>query len=51
MSLGKEESLILKDEDVSENLKTTLGGYLEGMRDKLLLKKLEYDEDMGLISV
>ncbi len=40
---GKEETLVVKDEDMTENLKMKLGSYVEGMRDKLLLKKLEYD--------
>jgi len=48
---GKETGMVVLSEDGVESLAESLGGYVESIRDSLLLKKLEYDEAMGLISV
>lgn len=36
------------EKEVTEDLKLSFGQYLEDIRDKLLLKKLEYEDGMGL---
>ena len=48
---GKETKLEIWSEDGVEVLKQTVSEYIEEIRDKLLMKKLEYDETLGLISV
>ena len=37
-----------EDKDVSEDLKMTYGQYLESLRDRLLMKKLMFEEGLGL---
>ena len=48
---GKENALIVWSEDGIEMPSESFAGYVESIRDSLLLKKLEYDDAMGLISV
>ena len=37
--------------EVQEDLKVSFAEYLESIRDKMLAGGLEYDEDMGLMTV
>jgi hypothetical protein len=39
------------DSSVSEDLKMTIGQYLEHIRNKLLVRELVFAEELGLISV
>ena len=49
---GKESGVVVwGEEGVSEVLAENMGAYLEMIRDSLLLKKLEYDEGLGLIFI
>ena len=48
------ETVIIWDTDNNEqmeDLKVSLGEYLEQIRDKLLSKKLIYEEELGLVSI
>lgn len=48
------ETVIIVDGDdgsVQEDLKVSLGEYLEQLRDKLLSKKMIYEDELGLVSV
>ena len=50
----KEENVVIWDADskeVGEDLKQSFGNYLESIRDKLLTKKLLYEDELGLVSV
>ena len=49
---GKEGGVATWSEDgTTEVLAESMGSYLESIRDSLLLKKLEYDEVLGLIAI
>ena len=37
--------------EVQEDLKVTYAEYIESIREKLLTGKLEYEEDLGLVTV
>ena len=39
-----------KEGSVDEDFKVNYGQYLEMIRDKLLLKKIEYEEGLGLVT-
>ena len=47
----KEVRLLIWNEDGIEFIAKSFGKYIESIRDSLLLKKLEYDEIVGLISI
>ena len=49
----EEGSIVIWDEEIGiiEKQGNSFGEYLEAMRDNLLLKKLEYEEDLGLVSI
>jgi hypothetical protein len=48
------ETVVTWDSDakeISEDLKQSFGEYLESIRNKLLSKKLFYEDELGLVSV
>lgn len=43
--------MIIDNQEICEDTKKSLGEYIEFIRDNLLLKKLFYEEELGLYSV
>lgn len=41
----------IEDSNLMEDLKMTIGQYLEHVRNRLLARSLVFDDDLGLVSV
>ena len=54
LGVSQSENVLIfdpSDQTIVEDLNTTFSGYLEGIRDKLLLHKLHYEgEELGLVT-
>ena len=54
LGVSQSENVLIfdpSDQTIVEDLGTTFSGYLEGIRDKLLLHKLHYEgEELGLVT-
>ncbi len=53
LCIRKADGLLIGVEgaEVNEELGVTLAQYIEEIRDQLLMKKLVYEEELGLISI
>jgi hypothetical protein len=41
----------IEDSNLMEDLKMTIGQYLEHVRNRLLARSLVFDDDLGLVSI